>query len=330
MRTDDLELQEQQLLAAARGGDEHAFQALVAPRGRELHAHCYRMLGSVHDADDAMQDVLLRAWRALARFEGRSSLRLWLHRIATNTCLNALEGRSRRGLPVAPETVAESEAEPLWLEPYPDGADPSAGVERRETLELAFVVALQELPPRQRAALLLRDVLGFSAREAAAALDATPTAINSALQHARARLEARLPERSQQEAVRALGDARLQALVADYTGALERGDVGAIIGLLTDDATWSMPPLPDVFRGHAEIEGFLRAGPLKLRWRHLPTRANGQPAVGCYTWDPQQGRFTARVLDVLTLREDRIAGIVGFLGPEPVLRCGLPASLTAE
>jgi RNA polymerase sigma-70 factor (ECF subfamily) len=324
MRTTEA-LHERQLLAAARAGDEHAFRALVAPRGRELHAHCYRMLGSVDDADDAMQDVLLRAWRALDRFEGRSSLRLWLHRIATNACLNALEGRGRRGLPVDPETIAE--ADPLWLEPYPEALDPSAGAERRETLELAFVVALQELPPRQRAALLLRDVLGFTAREAAAALDTTPAAINSALQHARARLQERLPERSQQEALRALGDTRLQALVSDYTGALERGDVDAILALLADDATWSMPPLPDVFRGHAEIAGFLRAGPGKLRWRHLPARANGQPAVGCYAWDPDAGRFTARVLDVLAVREDRIAAVVAFLGAEPVLRCGLPRTL---
>src|SRR5215213_1836781 len=222
---------ERSLLEAARGGDEAAFGSLVEQYRRELHAHCYRMLGSVHDAEDALQDALLRAWRGLARFEGRSSLRSWLYTIATNTCLNAIERRPKRVLPIdyGPSTdphdgIGLPPIESVWVEPYPDEglgledgyAAPEARYEVRESVELAFVAALQHLPANQRAVLILREVLGFSAQEAAESLETSVASVNSALQRSRKALEDRLPERSQQATLRALGDERLRDLVERY------------------------------------------------------------------------------------------------------------------
>jgi RNA polymerase sigma-70 factor, ECF subfamily len=306
------------LLDAARGGNEQAFRALVEPLRRELHAHCYRMLGSVDDADDALRETLLRAWRGIGRFEGRSSLRLWLHRIVTNTCLNHVERR-----PAAPDAYPDDDV------PGAEDDGPAERYERRESLELAFVVALRELPPRQRAALILRDVLSFSARESAGALATTPVAVNSALQHARARLAERLPERSQQATLRALGDERLRAIVAGYSQALERGDVDSLLALLTADAAWTMPPDPEPVQGIAAIRPWLVSGPFTVRWRHLPARANGQAAVGCYAWDAAAGEFRAYALDVLTLRGPRIERVTAFIDARAVTRCGLPAALPA-
>src|SRR5881227_1714855 len=228
------------VLAAARTGDEGAFARLVEPYRSELHAHCYRMLGSVHDAEDALQEALLRAWRGLARFEGRSSLRSWLYTIATNTCLNAIARRPKRVLPVdygpaydPHRPPGEPVVESVWIEPYPDEmlgledgfAAPEASYEMRESVELAFVAALQHLPPNQRAALILREVLGFSAKEVAEALDTTTASVNSALQRARKAADGRLPEQSQQATLRALGDDRLREIVEAYMDAWERGDV---------------------------------------------------------------------------------------------------------
>jgi RNA polymerase sigma-70 factor (ECF subfamily) len=279
------------------------FEAAVAPFRGELHAYCYRMLGSVHDADDALQDALLRAWRGMDRFEGRSSLRSWLYRIATNASLDLIERRPKRVLPI------EAEEESLWLEPYPDPVD--ASYEQRESVELAFVAAIQHLPGTQRAALLLRDVLGFRAREVASLLDTSEDAVNSALARARRVLRERTPERSQQETLQALGDDEVRALVERYTEALERGDVERIVALLSEDATWSMPPLPEYYRGLAEIRGFLLEGPTTRRWRHVPARANGQLAVGGYMWDGD--RFAPYVIDVLTLDGSRITAITAFI-----------------
>src|SRR4051812_31452113 len=266
-------------LEAAQAGDQTAFESLVGPFRGELHAYCYRMLGSVHDADDALQEALLRAWRGLERFEGRSSLRSWLYRIATNASLDLIERRPKRVLPIE----LDGEEEPLWLEPYPD--PPEATYEQRESVELAFVAAVQHLPGTQRAALLLRDVLGFRAREVASLLDTSEDAVNSALARARRVLRERTPERSQQETLRALGDDEVAAVVQRYMEALEGGDVERIVTLLSEDATWSMPPLPQFYRGLEAIRGFLREGPTTRRWRHIPTSANGQVAVGCYMWD---------------------------------------------
>ena len=330
------------LLVAAQDGDELAFRDLMAPLRTQLHAHCYRMLGSAADADDALQEVLLRAWRGLHAFEGRSSLRSWLYRIATNVCLTLLDRRPKRMLPLdhgppadRPEPDGEPLVESVWIEPYPsaeleDGrATPEARYEQRESVELAFVAALQHLPPNERAALLAREVLGLSARETAEALETTTAAVNSALQRARRFTRERLPAASQQATLRSLGDERLRALVADYADALERGDVDALLAMLSEDATWSMPPLAQWYRGHEAIAGFLRAGPFTVRWRHVPVRANGQAAVGCYLWSEDRGRFVAYVIDVLELRGDRIAAVTGFIDAAHFPRFGLPDELPA-
>ena len=329
--------QERELLAAARGGDEDAYRRLVEPRHAELHAHCYRMLGSVHDAEDALQDALLRAWRGLPRFEGRSSLRSWLYRIATNTCLDAVARRPQRMLPIDHAPAADPHQGPgaplvesVWVEPYADAqlgladgfAAPDARYEQREGVELAFIAALQHLPARQRAALILREVLGFSAREVAELLDTSVASVTSALQRARETVDERVPERSQQATLRALGDERLRAIVRDYTDAMQRGDVDAVVTMLAEEAAWSMPPMPGWYRGREAIVAFLTEYPLRERWRHVPTRANGQLAVGCYMWDPERERYVAAVLDVLTLHGARIGAVTAFVSPWVFRRFG--------
>jgi RNA polymerase sigma-70 factor, ECF subfamily len=238
---------EQELLDAARGGSEDAFRRIVEEHRSALHAHCYRMLGSLQDAEDALQETLLRAWRGLSGFSGRSSLRTWLYKIATNTCLDSIARRSKRTLPIEhgqPANPGEDVGQPLvetvWIEPYPDealgvaeSAEPGARYEQREALELAFIVALQHLSANQRAVLILREVLGFSAREVSNTLDTTVASVNSALGRARKAVDERLPERSQQETLRALGDERMRELVEAYVDAWERGDVDAVAALLT-------------------------------------------------------------------------------------------------
>ena len=322
--------QERGLLAAAREGDEGAFGRLVEPHRRELHAHCYRMLGSVHDAEDALQDAMLRAWRGLPRFEGRSSLRSWLYTIATNTCLNVIAKRPRRVLPVDYGPAADPHQGPgepivesVWVEPYPDVpmgledglAGPDARYEQRESVELAFIAALQHLPPNQRAVLILREVLGYSAREAAEMLDTTTASVNSALQRARATVEERLPEQSQQATLRALGDERLREVVDGYVDAWQRGDVQAVVGMLTEDATFAMPPLGTWFGGRDAIAIFLAGSPLsgRWRWRPLPVQASGQPALAFYSWDPDEEAYLPFALNVLTLRGDRVSDITAFI-----------------
>ncbi len=337
---------DRQLLAAARGGDEDAYRRLVEPRRAELHAHCYRMLGSVHDAEDALQDALLRAWRGLPRFEGRSSVRSWLYRIATNTCLDVIARRPKRVLPIdygPPADPHDSPGEPLvesvWVEPYPDEmlgvedgfAAPEARYEQRESLELAFIAALQHLPANQRAALILREVLGFSAQEVAGTLETTVASVNSALQRARKTVDERLPEQSQQPALRLLGDEGLNEVVERYMDAMQRGDVNAVVALLTEDASWSMPPIPRWYRGNEAVVAFLSEYPLRERWRHVPTRANGQLAVGCYMWNAESESYLAAVLDVLTIRGTRVAGVTGFLAPWVFRRFGdVPGHMTPE
>jgi RNA polymerase sigma-70 factor, ECF subfamily len=311
-----------QLLSAARNGDEDAYRRLVEPRRAELHAHCYRMLGSIHDAEDALQDALLRAWRGIGRFEGRSSLRAWLYRIATNTCMD-LAGK-RRVLPIDYGPGADPHDSPgvpvvedVWVEPYPDT---ELAYEEREGVELAFVAALQHLPATQRAVLILREVLGFSAQEVAETLDTTVASVNSALQRARKAVDERMPERSQQETLRALGDEKVTEIVERYMAALESGDVNRVVELLTEDATWSMPPCPMWFRGIETVSAFLTDYPLNERWRHIPTRANGQLAVGCYMWDGE--RYPAAVLDVITLRGEKVVDVTAFLAPWVFSRFG--------
>jgi RNA polymerase sigma-70 factor, ECF subfamily len=323
--------QERELLDAARGGDEQAFARLVDPYGGELTAHCYRMLGSVHDSEDAMQEALLRAWRGLPRFEGRSSLRSWLYTIATNTCLNLIERRPKRVLPIdyGPSSDAYNDGlglpplESVWVEPFPDAglgledgyAAPEARYELRESVELAFVAALQHLPANQRAVLILREVLGFSANEVAESLDTTVASVNSALQRARKTVDERLPEQSQQETLRSLDDQQLREIVKGYMDAMARGDVEAVVGMLAEDAAWSMPPLPAWFSGHDGLRDFMSNGPLSgdWRWRHLATQANGQPAVASYAWYEPDQAYRLFSIDVFTLAGAKIKQITSFI-----------------
>jgi RNA polymerase sigma-70 factor, ECF subfamily len=322
--------QERGLFEAARGGDQDAFGRLVEAHRAELHAHCYRMLGSVHDAEDALQDALLRAWRGIGKVKDAGALRAWLYRIATNASLDAIGRRPKRVLPIdyGPATdphdgLGLPPAESVWVEPYPDEqlglgdglAGPEARYELRESVELAFVAALQHLPPNQRAALILREVLGFSAQETAEQLETTVASVNSALQRARQTIDDRLPEQSQQATLRSLGDERLQEIVEGYMSAMQRGDVDAVVGMLAEDAAWSMPPLAAWFRGHEALRGFLEFGPLSgdWRWRHRPARASGQSAIGSYAWYEKEGCYRPFALDVLTLEGTKIKDVTSFI-----------------
>jgi RNA polymerase sigma-70 factor (ECF subfamily) len=329
-------------LARARSGDDSAFTRLVEPLRRELHAHCYRMLGSTHDADDALQDALMRAWRGVSRFEGRSSLRSWLYTVVTHTCLDTVEHRSKRALPVDLGPSSERAvvgdaplADVAWLGPYPDAsvsgglASPDARYEQREAVELAFVAALQHLPGNQRAALLLFEVLGFSAAEIATAMDTSTASVNSALQRARQTVADKVPSVSQQQTLRQIDDARLREIVADYSAALEDGDADALVALLTEDVTWSMPPLPHWYRGLDAVTDFAIQVPLTGcgSWRHIPTSANGQPALGCYLWDDEAGAYLGWSITVMTMRGEQIAELTTFIGPTHLAPFGLPYSL---
>ncbi|HEX8007054.1 MAG TPA: sigma-70 family RNA polymerase sigma factor [Trebonia sp.] len=339
-------LEDGALLERALAGDEGAFGELAEAHRGELRAYCYRMLGSVADAEDAVQNALLRAWRGLAGFEGRSSVRSWLYSIATNAALDILKHRSRRELPTgfgpaAPSgaPLAEAITDPIWLEPYPDRwlnegpSSPEARYEQRESVELAFMVMLQEMPPLQRAVLVLRDVMGFSAAEVSGQLGTSVAAVNSALQRARQSVSVGLPGRSQQSALRALGGEGTRDLARRYADVMEAGDVDTLLGMLTEDATWSMPPIPTWFQGHDTLRPWLLRDPLPQRWRHHPTRANGQLAVGCYLYDDERSCYTPHVIDVLTLSGDKIAAVTAFLVVDDpgragfFARFGLPAEL---
>jgi RNA polymerase sigma-70 factor, ECF subfamily len=337
--------QERELLDAARGGDEDAFRDLVEPHRGALHAHCYRMLGSVHDAEDALQDALLRAWRGLQGLEGRSSLRTWLYRIATNASLDAAARRPKRVLPIdygPPVGHGDGPGEPLaeavWLEPYPDErlgvedgyAAPEARYEQREAVELAFIAALQHLPARQRAVLVLREVLGFSAREAAESLETTVASVNSALQRARKTVDERLPARSQQATLRSLGDDGVRDLVEGFVDAFERGDVDAILTLVAEDATFAMPPYADWYQGREALgDSWLMPGGPPPRLRYVPTSANGQLALGTYQREADGDSYRPIALDVLTLEGGRISEITAFRSPGVFRLFGLPDELAA-
>jgi RNA polymerase sigma-70 factor, ECF subfamily len=336
--------EERRLFDAARTGDQDAFARLVEPYRAQLRAHCYRMLGSLPDAEDALQETLLRAWRGLARFEGRSSLRSWLYTIATNASLRTIEQRPKRILPIdyAPaadphDHPAEPLTESVWLEPYPDAElglasdllGPDARYEQRESIELAFTAALQHLPARQRAVLILRDVLGFSARETAEALETTPVSVDSALQRAHRTIDERVPVRTQQATLRALGDSELGGIVNRFTDAWERNDVDAVVALLSDDARMTMPPQPSWYQGRDAIAIFLRDRPLSQdhRFRLLPTGANGQPALAGYLWNEQTSCFEAESIIVLTFHDHSIEEITAFRTPGLFRNFGLPEQL---
>jgi RNA polymerase sigma-70 factor (TIGR02960 family) len=307
------------LLAAARSGDAGAFEQLVTPYRGELQAHCYRMLGSLHDAEDVVQESLVRAWRTVGSLDERGFVRAWLYKIATNRCLTAIERRGRRELPagVTPGTPA---TEIAWLEPYPDSS-PEARYLARESVELAFVAALQHLSAIQRAVLILREVLGFSAAEVARQLDTSTAAVNSALQRARRTIGSAAP--SQQAVLRDLGDAAVGAIASRWADAWQAGDVDTIVAMLADDARYEMPPLPQWYRGRDQIRAFLTGGPLRSRWQCLPTTANGQLAFGTYLWDEAASAYVPGGLDVLTLRGGYVAEVTAFLTAD-LTRFGLP------
>ncbi|MET8093417.1 sigma-70 family RNA polymerase sigma factor [Micromonospora sp. NPDC005220] len=308
---------------------------LIDEHRAELTAHCYRMLGSFHDAEDAVQETFTRAWQSRHRYEDRGAERAWLYTIATNRCLTMIERRGRRReLPTDLTPGAAPVAETAWLGPYPDQRattadqrDPAQRLVDSEHLELAFVASLQHLPGRQRAVLLLRDVLGYPAAQVAELLGTSTPAVNSALQRARRVLAALLPADSQQVQLSGLGAEKVRELARRYVTAWERGDVDAILAMLTDDARYSMPPLPQWYEGHRAIRQFLLDGPLSVRWRFVPTYANGQLAFGTYLWSPEASVFTAAALDVVALRGARIAEVVSFLTPDTLRICGLPTQL---
>jgi RNA polymerase sigma-70 factor (TIGR02960 family) len=331
------------LISRARAGDADAFRELTEPYRRELQVHCYRMLGSFHDAEDTLQDTLLAAWQGIAGFEERASLRTWLYRIATNRCLNALRSASRR--PAKAWDVPQVEppeptrlGEVVWLEPFPDarleGAidvplGPEARYEQTESISLAFVTALQVLPPRQLAVLILRDVLGFHANEVAGMLDSTVESVNSALKRARASLQRRVPPTADREPPPASDSPSEDAIVAKFVSAYESADLDALVALLTDDVFISMPPIPFEYEGRGVVASFcdsiFRAG---RRFDLVRTRANGQPAFGAYLRTPS-GLRPGVGLIVLTLGGDRICAMTRF--ENSVLPWfGLPRSLPSR
>jgi RNA polymerase sigma-70 factor (TIGR02960 family) len=330
------------LIARARAGDEEAFGRLVDPYRRELLVHCYRFLGSAQDAEDALQETLLAAWRGLSGFEARASLRTWLYRVATNRCLNALRagGRRPRMSPTPPPFEPPEPTrlgEVVWLEPFPDvlldgltdsAPGPEARYEAKEAISLAFVTAVQLLPPRQRAVLILRDVLGFRAAEVADMLESTEESVTSALKRARGTLRRRLAASGAQEPPPPPGSAAERELVRRLTQAFETGDVDGVVALLTDDVWLTMPPTPLEYQGrelaarfHATVT-FRGGRALRL----VPTRANGQPAFGLYARAPHTAVFRASGLLVITLAGDRISAMTAF-DNSLLPRFGLPRIL---
>ena len=330
----------EQTLARARAGDEDAFRELTDPYRRELQLHVYRIVGSAQDAEDLLQETLLAAWRGLEQFEGRASVRAWLYRIATNRSLDALRASRRRpqDLPRMTEPPEPTRrAEPIWLEPYPDvlldgipdqAPGPEARYETKEAIALAFVVGLQHLPPQQRAVLVLRDVLGYRAEEVAKMLDTTATSVNSLLRRARAAFESRLPAAGRERAPLP-GSRPERDVLGNFADAIEAGDIDAVVALLTDDAWLTMPPWPWEYQGPTAIGAFLRyledwrGAALRL----VPTRANGQPAFGCYLPSAQADIARARSMAVLTLDGDRISAITWFTDTSVFPHFGLPRTL---
>jgi RNA polymerase sigma-70 factor (ECF subfamily) len=343
----DLSGSDARLLRAAQAGDEGAFERLIAPYRGGLQAHAYRMLGSLHDAEDAMQEALLRAWRGIGSFERRSSLRSWLYTVTTNASLRLIERRPKRVLPIEygpPADPHEPTGKPLlesvWVEPFPDDPlvaseatrSPEARYEQRESIELAFTAALQHLPGLQRAALILTDVLGFSPGEVAKTLDKSPASIYSALQRARKATEERLPDRSQQKTRESLGDDRLKKIVDEFMEAWEGADVERIRSMLTDDCALVMPPWAEWFDGRDAVIDFLPRGPLRagLRWKLVPTQANGQPALAAY-WADDDGTLHAAEIIVLTLSgAGEVSEITFFRSPEHFPRFDLPLTIDSE
>jgi RNA polymerase sigma-70 factor (TIGR02960 family) len=327
-------------LTAARAGDEDAFADLTRPLQRELHVHCYRMLGSLDDADDALQETLLRAWRNLDRFEPNAPLRAWLYKIATNVCLTLLDRRARRGevsttaIGSGNDDAGRQEGEPVHLDPYPDRLldelGPETTIEQQEGVELAFVAAVQLLPPRQRASLLLRDVIGYTTAEVASMLATSIAGVNSTLQRARATLE---QERRAGRVARAharIAAGNEGALVHRLVEAWHASDVNAIVAVLTEDALLAMPPQPECYVGREAIGTFLSTVPHggRLdRFRLVPTRANRQPALAIYGRNGDLGPFDAHAILVLAIDGDAISSMTRLGGSTLFPRFGLPTTL---
>jgi len=325
---------EAEWLSRARAGDAAAFDRLVGPCRRQLHTHCYRMLGSPFDADDALQETLLAAWRGLASFESRSALGTWLYRIATHVCLRLIAQRPRRitspdrwpALQATAE-LGEPVAGPVWLEPLPDeGAheDPAATLQRREHVALAFVAALQHLPGTQRAVLLLREVLEYSAAEAAEILDTSVASVNSALQRAQKTVKQRTPAPELQRP----GKQGLDDLLQRFVSAWERHDIVAMVGLLAEDARFTMPPLPAWFNGRRFVEMFFAERVFQTPWQLRPLHGNGQPGFACYMQQAGDDRFRPGGVVLLRLREGLIDSIDSFIDPAVCRRFGMSDELS--
>src|SRR5919197_5241658 len=340
-------LGERELLAAARRGDEGAFDRLVEPYRGELQAHAYRMVGSLHDAEDATQEAMLRAWRGIGRFEGRSSLRSWLYTITTNSSLRLIERRPKRVLPIdfgGPADPHEPTGKPLvesaWIEPYPDGrladerteTSPEARYQQRESVELAFTAAMQHLPPLQRAALIMTDVLGFSPGEVADALEQSPASIYSALQRARKATEERLPDTSQHEIREKLGEDQVKQVVDRFMAAWETADVEQIRSLLAEDCDMVMPPWAEWFRGRDAVMEFLPRGPLPpgRKWKMVPVHANGQPAAAAY-WSDEGGALHAEGILLLDFADSgEVSQITPFRAADLMPSFGLTLAMDPE
>lgn len=338
----DTDSPEAALLARARAGDSGAFESLVRPQRRRLHVHCYRMLGSPHDADDAVQETLLAAWRGIASFEGRSALGTWLYQISTRVCLRLITQRPPRldapdHAPALTGTadLGASVGGPVWIEPLPDvewladvlQQEPASALQRRQSVALAFIAALQHLPGTQRAVLLLRDVLEYSAAEAAEVLGTTTAAVNSALQRAQKTVKDRMPGPSQALELQALHPARLDPLLRDLVEAWERRDVAALVSLLAEDARFTMPPLPAWFEGRARVAAFFSERIFATPWRLVPLWANGQPGFACYMKHPGGETFQLGAVNLLAFRAGRIVGIHAFLDPAVHRRFNLVAEM---
>ncbi|MBB4936248.1 RNA polymerase sigma-70 factor (ECF subfamily) [Streptosporangium album] len=336
------------VVAAARAGDESAFAALVERYRGELRVHCYRMLGSFDESEDLVQETFLRAWKNLGGFEGRSTLRAWLYRIATNACLDALDGRARRLLPhhlaapSDPSVGMSPRTDATWLQPFPDRlwepvgpseAEPDAAVVARETIELAFLAAIQCLPPRQRAVLILRDVLGWPAKQTAALLEGSVASVNSALQRARATLREHLPERRLEWAPSAEPTEQERVVLRRYMDAVERADLAAVADLLAQEVRATMPPYPMWFQGRDAVVASLAASwdagspDYVGRFRMVPARANRQPSVASYVRGLDDSVYRAFAIAVLRIEDGHIVEITAFHDPALFPAFALPATL---